>query len=572
MNILTDIFRVIALLARMAREIKYSRWAVGTIVLAGVVGGISNTILIALVNSALNNVGPVPARVVWGYAALCVVLALTRFVSGALLVRITQKAVCDLRIGLCRQILAAPLRLLEKLGPHKLFATLTSDVPSITNALILLPLLCMNITVLLGCLGYLGWLSWRLLLGVLGVMVVGIISHQVPVMRATRHFGLAREWTDALFKHLRALIEGMKELKLHRERRGAFLSRLLEPAAHSVRRETITAETIWTAAGSWDQVLLFIVIGFVVFAVPAWQSADARTLTGYTLTILYMMGPLEFILNTLPRLGQADVAIRKIEEVSGPLAERRAADESATPARPEAAWMSLALDGVTHSYEREGEETSFILGPVSLSFRPGEVVFITGGNGSGKTTLAKLLTGLYEPESGEIRLDGEPVTEANREAYRQLFSAVFSDFYLFEELLGLEALDVDVKARDCLSQLRLSNKVQVKDGKLSTIELSRGQRKRLALLAAYLEDRPVYVFDEWAADQDPLFKEVFYLQVLPSLVEKGKTVIAITHDQGYYYFADRVVRLDDGKLQSEMFPKAPVTAAAERPSYSPAGG
>jgi putative ATP-binding cassette transporter len=570
MNILTDIFRVIALLARMAREIKYSRWAVGVIVLAGVAGGVSNTILIALINSALGAVGSAPARAVWGYAALCLVLALTRFVSGALLVRITQKAVCDLRVNLCRQILAAPLRLLEQLGPHRLFATLTNDVPSVTNALVILPLLCMNITVLLGCLGYLGWLSWRLLLGVLAVMVVGIISHQIPVMRATRHFGLAREWTDALFKHLRALVEGMKELKLHRERRGAFLSRLLEPAAHSVRRETVTAETIWTAAGSWDQVLLFIVLGFVVFAVPAWQGADARTLTGYTLTILYMMGPLEFILNTLPRLGQADVAMRKIEEVSAPLAGRPAADGPAAPAR--AGWASLELDGVTHSYEREGEESSFILGPVSLSFRPGEVVFITGGNGSGKTTLAKLLTGLYAPESGEIRLDGEPVTDANRDAYRQLFSAVFSDFYLFEELLGLESLDVDAKARGYLQHLQLSHKVGVEGGKLSTVELSQGQRKRLALLAAYLEDRPVYVFDEWAADQDPHFKEVFYLQVLPGLVERGKTVIAITHDQSYYHFADRVVRLDDGKLLAEAAPKAAAPAPAERPSYSPAGG
>lgn len=572
MNILTDIFRVIALLARMAREIKYSRWAVGAIILAGVVGGVCNTILIALINSALSSIGSTPSRMARGYAALCLVLALTRFVSGALLVRITQRAICDLRVNLCRQILAAPLRLLERLGPHRLFATLTNDVPSITNALVILPLLCMNITVLLGCLGYLGWLSWRLLLGVLGVMVVGIISHQVPVMRATRHFGLAREWTDALFKHLRALLEGTKELKLHRERRGAFLSGMLEPAAHAVRRETVTAETIWTAAGSWDQVLLFIVIGFVVFAVPAWQSTNAWTLTGYTLTILYMMGPLEFILNTLPRLGQADVAMRKIEELSGSLAERPGAGAPALSARTEAAWASLELDGVTHSYEREGEETSFILGPVELSFRPGEIVFITGGNGSGKTTLAKLLTGLYAPESGEVRLDGEPVTDANRDAYRQLFSAVFSDFYLFEELLGLEALDLDAKARDYLRQLRLQNKVQVEGGKLSTIELSQGQRKRLALLAAYLEDRPIYVFDEWAADQDPHFKEIFYLQVLPSLVQKGKTVIAITHDQGYYYCADRVVRLDDGKLQPEAVPEAPLAASAERPSFSPAGG
>jgi ABC-type siderophore export system fused ATPase/permease subunit len=190
----------------------------------------------------------------------------------------------------------------------------------------------------------------------------------------------------------------------------------------------------------------------------------------------------------------------------------------------------------------------FTLGPLSLTLRPGETVFITGGNGSGKTTLAKLITGLYVPEAGEIHVDGRPVTYATRAAYRQYFSVVFSDFFLFENLFGLGHVELDARARDYLVKLQLDEKVEVKDGALSTLDLSQGQRKRLALLTAYLEYRPIYLFDEWAADLDPEFREVFYFRLLPELKARGKMILVISHDDRYYYLADRLVKLDYGHL------------------------
>jgi putative ATP-binding cassette transporter len=183
---------------------------------------------------------------------------------------------------------------------------------------------------------------------------------------------------------------------------------------------------------------------------------------------------------------------------------------------------------------------------------PGEIVFLTGGNGSGKTTLAKLLTGLYTPETGEIRLNHQPVTDENRDQYRQHFSVVFSDFYIFETLLGLDNPDLDQQALHYLEQLQIQDKVQIKGGVLSTVDLSQGQRKRLALLTAYLEDRPIYVFDEWAADQDSRFKEIFYYQLLPGLKAEGKTVLVISHDDRYYHLGDRIIKLDDGQNSTEI--------------------
>lgn len=211
-------------------------------------------------------------------------------------------------------------------------------------------------------------------------------------------------------------------------------------------------------------------------------------------------------------------------------------------------WRRLDLVGLTHHYAREGDERPFRLGPIDLTFRPGEVTFLVGGNGSGKTTLALLLLGLYRPESGRILLDGVPIDDSNREAYRQLFSTVFSDFHLFDSLLGLEQDNLDGVARVYLERLQLDTKVRIEGGSFSTQALSQGQRKRLALLTAYVEDRPFYLFDEWAADQDPLFRKVFYTELLPDLKARGKAVLVITHDDRYFSRADRCVRLDVGRL------------------------
>jgi putative ATP-binding cassette transporter len=212
---------------------------------------------------------------------------------------------------------------------------------------------------------------------------------------------------------------------------------------------------------------------------------------------------------------------------------------------------TLELKNVERMYAVSDEE-SFLLGPINLTVHEGEILFIIGGNGSGKTTLAMLLVGLYEPDQGTLELGGVPVTASNIGAYRENFSAVFSDFYLFDELLTEGHGDLGERAAHYLKLLGMDHKVKVVDGKFSTTELSTGQRKRLALVVAYLEDKPIYLFDEWASDQDPVFKKVFYTELLPDLKRRGKTVIIITHDDAYFQGADRIVRLQDGQIKHQQ--------------------
>jgi putative ATP-binding cassette transporter len=520
-------------------------------ILAGIIAGASNTGLLVLINATLNRTGTPLTTLAWYFAALCLVMATSRTISSILLIRLSRWSIFDMRMKLCRRIINAPLRHLEEMGAPRLLATLTDDVPAIATALTYIPVMCMHCAVVLTCLVYMAWLSWPVFLAVLVFMVLGILGYRFPFMKGRYYIDASRREWDALFKHFQGLLGGAKELKLHRNRRDAFLDHELEPTAVALRNHGYVADSTYSIAAGVGQLLIFTLIGLLLYSLPNLRSVNAQTLTGYTLIILYIMTPLEYIMNTLPAFVRANVAMQKVESLGLSLKDKSVESMALVPTVQPAGYEILEMDGVIHTYYREDKEQNFILGPIDASFRPGELVFLIGGNGSGKTTFAKLVTALYMPEGGELRLNGQAVTDENRESYRQLFSVVFSDFYLFDKLLGLNLPELDARSHEYLEQLQLAHKVQVHNGILSTTELSQGQRKRLALLTSYLEDRPFYVFDEWAADQDPFFKELFYMQMLPELKARGKTVLVISHDDRYYHIADRTIKLDYGQIAHE---------------------
>lgn len=538
--------------------LRQSRVIVLLAAIAGALSGAANAILLALVHDLLTGPDTTRTGIAAAFIALCIGLPLSRIISETLMAYFAQKAISDLRLHMCRRILAVPLRQLEETGRSRLLASLTDDIGSITNTLLQIPMVCIQLTILTGCILYMGWLSWQATLALLFFLAVGLLSLKLLVQKASPFLHLAREEQDALFGHFRAITEGVKELKLHQGRRKAFLGEQLEPTSVRYRRHNVVARAIYSLAGAWFQLLYFGALGLLLLVFPAQASLDRGVLTGFALILLYMITPLDFLTTVIVNFGRSSVALRKVESLGLSLAEQ-AEDDARGEAGEPAGWHSLELVGVTHSYHHEREGSHFVLGPVDLSFRAGELVFLTGGNGSGKTTLAKLLTGLYMPEAGEVRLDGVPVTRENREPYRNLFSAVFSDFFLFESLLGIGRTGFDDRVRRYLEQLELDRKVAVDAarGAFSTLDLSQGQRKRLALLTAYMEDRPIYLFDEWAADQDPDFKKIFYCDLLPELKGRGKTVFVISHDDSYYHLADRIVHLKDGQVRSDGIWGAP---------------
>jgi putative ATP-binding cassette transporter len=527
-------------------------WAV----LAGIASGASAVALIALIHVALGANGS-SGLIIASFAGLCLTLLVSKVVAQRVLIRLSQHAVFGLCMHLSRRIVATPLRRLEELGTPRLLAVLTDDIPVIAHACVGIPVLIANAAIIVCCLVYLGWLSLSVLGMVLIFLSAGILSYQALAIRALRQLKGAREEQDALMKHFRGLTEGVKELQLHRARREAFLIGVLQACAASLRDRNTRGLSMYTAAGTWGQLLYFLCIGWLLFAVPTFQDVAPHVLAGSVLAVLYTVAPLEVVMSWLPALSRASVALDKTEGLGLALhrGETMPGQDGgrAAPAGAPVSWQRLELARVVHSYRSDQDDAGFSLGPLDLTLRPAELTFLVGGNGSGKTTLAKVLTGLYAPEAGEIRIDGRPLDRETAHLYMELFTALFSDSHLFENLLGLDTAQLDSRAQAYLRQLELDHKVRLRGGAFSTTELSRGQRKRLALLTAYLEDRPIYVFDEWAADQDPGFKEVFYTQLLPELKAQGKCVLVITHDERYFPVADRVLRLNRGKLDQGSF-------------------
>ncbi len=561
------------MVAKLFRLIsQYAPGAFFVAVMAGALSGLANAGLLALINmklagKALSGIGMLGA-----FGALLLAAPLLRVLASYLLVRYSQRAVFDLRMQLNRRILDTPLRRLEEVGSHRLLASLTSDVGAIAQAFVGIPQLSMHLAIVFGSLAYLAWLSPEMFVVLVVFLTIGIVTYQLPIRLAHRRQHAVREETDALFKRYRGVIEGTKELKLHQQRQRAFLVGLFK-SGERIQKLNVAYATIFTVGASWGQMLVFFVTGLILFLAPVLLSEVTREMMfGYVLILLFLRTPLEMLMALLPDFTRAQVALNKVEELGlrlgqeGGIEQHRLEDFGAlsdTVNEPQLTWSRLELRGVTHSYYRADRDATFILGPLDLRVHAGEVLFLIGGNGSGKTTLAKLLVGLYEPASGKVCLDGRPVPQDELEIYRQQFAVVFSDFYLFDELQGLGGGQLDERAGFYLEKLQLQHKVEVRGGELSTTDLSQGQRKRLALLTAYLEDRPVYLFDEWAADQDPTFKELFYRQLIPELRQRGKTVIVISHDDRYYDVADRIVKLDYGRIVLDK----PVGEALKQPLF-----
>ena len=520
-----------------------------------IAGGVSVALMVIISQRVTRPNAPV-TELLWGFAGLVLLDFALSVLSGYISIRLAQKTHYDLRMRLGRQILGAPLRRLEEAGTDRVLAAATHDIPAIAAAFLNIPQLCISLAVFIGSIVYLSWLSLPLFLVLAGFIIMSGISFSFGQRYVNFYRLRGREVVDTLFGHFHALVEGAKELRLHRRRRHVFSTDALEFTAKNLWRHEQKGMTFSAILNSWNSMLFFATIGLILFAAPLISgNPDAQLLTAFALAVFFMRGPLMSILAVVPVFNQAGISLSKIEELGFSFAPVDVRDMQSADAATNDSWGRIDLEGVTHTYMREQEENSFTLGPINLTVHAGELLFIVGGNGSGKTTLAKLMTGLYTPESGTIHINGDPVTDANRDDFRQYFSAIFSDFFLFESLMGLESPQLQEQAEGYLARLQLQHKIRVEGGRLSTTtSLSFGQRKRLALLTAYLEDRPIYVFDEWASGQDPTFKDVFYNTLLPDLKNRGKTVIVISHDDRYFHIADRVIKLDEGQVTASGSP------------------
>ncbi len=496
--------------------------------------------LIAFINLRLIETVDRSLSVLPEFLGLLLLLIVITLGSQLALTTLGHHFVYRLRSEFIKRILDTHVERLEQLGSASLLAGLTSDVRAITIAFVRLPELVQGIILTVGCAAYLAWLSPTMLFATAAWVAVTIIGGWLLVSRVYRHMAILRDTEDKLYNDYQTVLEGRKELTLNRERAADIYHSVYLPDAREYRHHIIRADTFHLSALNWSNIMMLGAIGLVFWMANSLGWADTSVAATYSLTLLFLRTPMLSAVGALPTLLAAEVAFNKLNRF-----ELEAYRESFRHPRAPASWQTLELRDVVFRYGDGG----FTVGPLNLTIQRGELLFLIGGNGSGKSTLAMLLTGLYRPVSGALCLDGKPLAEADMETWRSLFSAVFTDVSLFGKLLGPEGRRADpALVEQWLVRLQMENKLKLDNGHILNLKLSKGQKKRVALLLAMAEQRDVILLDEWAADQDPHFRREFYQVLLPLMQQMGKTVFAISHDDHYFVHADRLLEMRQGRL------------------------
>ncbi|WP_193193451.1 cyclic peptide export ABC transporter [Microbulbifer taiwanensis] len=488
-----------------------------------------------------------PAQALFFFSVVMFVL-LCRVISESLIAQSSIDATVGLRKMLYARIIQLPIQKLEQIGPSRLLTALNNDIGQISVGASVMPNILVASTTIFGMFGFLIYLKLEVFLFIIWVIVFGALTYRIPLLFGRKYMSKARNSFDGIQEGMRGLVYGAKELKLNQHRQHAYLTENIHSFEHRFSVAQKHGRTLLSLGMNYGTLISFFAIGIVTYVMANYYVLSQQSLLGVVMVLLYLTGPVSTVMNLMSSIIMARVGARKLDAL---LSEMPI--EASGKVTEVADCQQLRVTGVEYTYSGlKSEDHAFHLGPIDLTIHRGDVTYLVGGNGSGKTTLAKLLSLHYIPEKGHVYFDDQVVNDDNRQACRQQISAIYSDFYLFTKLFGLSSEELDARAVLSLKQLGLEGKVTIKDGEFSSTDLSAGQKKRLALLVTYLEDRSIYVFDEWAADQDPGFKEIFYYNILPELKKRNKMVIVITHDDRYFHLADKLVKMENGKILEEV--------------------
>ncbi len=515
-----------------------------------IVAGILQGLLMVIINGAAGHLpeGGLNFRYLGMFATCIIGFIWAKRYSLSRNVDIVQNFLFDIRIRIADKIRHSGLYQIETVGKSELYTALADNTEIIFNAARQLANAAPSAVMIVFSFFYIGYLSSAAFVLAVMCILAGISVYMLNQTEANRELTMAVEKQTEFIFYLDHLIDGFKEVKINSEKSHDLFHNYLKETSFQTRDLKVKTEYRFVDNYIFSQSFFYILMASVIFLLPQISSVVPGAIVNITSVILFMVGPLGDVVEAIPRVAKADVAVDTIEKLEKILDD--ADDSKATlPSSPllrKKNFETITFKNISFSYG-DAQNRYFTVGPLNLSVRKGEILFIVGGNGSGKSTLLKVLTGLYYPQSGEILIDNIPTDMSNYEHYRNLFSVIFTDFHLFDRLYGVTDIDEAV-LDDLLCKMELIAKTAYSEGRFTNINLSTGQKKRLAMIISYLEDKPIYVFDEVAADQDPVFRKYFYEVFLKNLKNKGKTIIAVSHDDRYFNAADRVLKMEFGKF------------------------
>ena len=519
-----------------------------SILLLSLTSGLSRGLLLAIINAAAAKslTGDNILLYITGFIFFLVLYISSNLYVEVGATKIIEKARKNITLRLCKKLLKIELHFIESTGQGELFERLKLDVKTVCDIATTVLKASQASILLFFCLAYIAWLSPIAMFITIVTIIIGVSVYLLQDKKVTDHLRKARASAVNITDRINDLLKGFKELKINRKKSGD-LTNHLEEISGDYKNQNIKVAFLQSTTYLTTQALIFILIAVVIFIIPQFVSLSSTVIFQFFASILFLIGPLEILVSSMQDITKANVALENINKLEKNLDESIKLLKSDRDKLETFLFNNIEFVDICFQYKQTHTDDTFKIGPVNMRINKGEILFIVGGNGTGKTTLLKILTGLYIPTSGTIKINDQPLLMENYQSYREMFTAILADFHIFKQLYGLENLD-NQKLLDLLVSLYIDSKTHIENNQFTSINLSTGQRKRLAYAVSYLENKQIFVFDEFGADQDPVFKKYFYFTLLPKLKQEGKTVIIATHDENYFSACDRIIKMDYGMI------------------------
>ena len=521
----------------LANIIKKNIYQISKIVLLTLVFSGLGVWTLSFINNELVSLKEFDLILAIKFIAVLLLFFISAIAANISLTNFGHKFIYELRYQSVKQILDTPNSVINEIGKAKIIASLNNDIKTITFAFMSATGFIQSLVFIVCASIYLCVIAPKIFIFLSVWIGATLFINTLFMKKIHLYFKHSRVQDDALQKHYDDIVEGHRELSLNRARASVCFDEL-NFTGDKKRQNMVKADIYHALSDNFTNIMLLGSVGLCVFLCVAFDWASLQTALSISLTILFLRGSFMSMFGSIQAALSAKVSLEKIMSLNlNKFKEGFKFDDSLNDE-----WRSIRLKDINFNYTHG----KFSLKDVNLEIKRGEITFIIGKNGSGKSTLINLLCGLIRPSSGEIYLDSTKIDERNLQSYQAKISAIFADFYLFSQTLSHNGFASQSEIDELLALLEIDKKVSVIDNKLSTTQLSTGQRKRLSLLIAILEHRSILILDEWAADQDPLFKRKFYKEILPFLQSKGISIIAVSHDDSYFDVATRIILVKDG--------------------------